>query len=383
MVTFTPDGNWLLCANEGEPNDDYSIDPEGSIGVIDISMGPAAATQSDVRLARFTAFNEADLDGSVRIFGPGATVAQDLEPEYIAVSADSRYAYVTLQENNAIAAVDILDAKVFAIAGLGFKNHLRPGFGLDASDRDGVINIANWPVRGMFLPDAITSFMIDGQEYLLTANEGDAREYDTFVEEERIKDLTLDPVAFPDAAALQEDGAIGRLAATTVSGDTDGDGDFDELYVFGGRSVTLLTTDGRRVWDSGDALERIVANFEPAEFNSNNDENGSFDSRSDAKGPEPEAVITAEIDGRTYAFIGLERQSAIVVLDLTTPTQPRFTAYLSSRDFTGDAELGTAGDLGPEGLLFISAADSPTGSPLLVVGNEVSGSVSVWEINGR
>ena len=43
--------------------------------------------------------------------------------------------------------------------------------------------------------------------------------------------------------------------------------------------------------------------------------------------------------------------------------------------------LATAGDLGPEGLVFIPAAQSPNGRPLLVVGNEVSGTTAVLQLN--
>jgi hypothetical protein len=133
-------------------------------------------------------------------------------------------------------------------------------------------------------------------------------------------------------------------------------------------------------YDSGALFEQITAALLPTEFNSNNDENGSFDSRSDDKGPEPEGLTVGDVDGRTYAFIGLERIGGIMVFEVTDPEAPSFVQYLNNRDFSGDAEAGTAGDLGPEGLLFIPAGDSPTGAPLLVVTNEVSGSTTIYAV---
>jgi 2',3'-cyclic-nucleotide 2'-phosphodiesterase / 3'-nucleotidase / 5'-nucleotidase len=232
MVTFTPNGRFVLVANEGEPNDEYTIDPEGSVSIISLRRGVANLTQADVRTATFTKFNNRRIDPLIRIFGPNATVAQDLEPEYIAVSDDSRIAWVTLQENNALATIDIARADVISLRSFGLKDHSQPGNGLDASDRDDAINIANWPVYGMYMPDAIAAFTIRGQQYLITANEGDARDYDGYAEEARVKNLDLDPTAFPNAADLQEDEAIGRLTVTTAQGDIDGDGYFEEIWAF-------------------------------------------------------------------------------------------------------------------------------------------------------
>ncbi len=333
-----------------------------------------------MRTADFTAFNDTMLEPSVRIFGPSATVAQDLEPEYIAVSDDSKTAWVTLQENNAIGLLDVVNATFTRIAGLDFKDHSLPGNALDASDKDDGINIANWPVYGMYQPDGIATFRARGQTYLIMANEGDARDYDAFAEEERVKDLVLDPAAFPNAAELQEDEAIGRLTVTSVNGDTDNDGDYDQLFVFGARSFSIRDTDVNLIFDSGDALEQITAAALPAFFNSNNDDNDSFDSRSDNKGPEPEGVTVGTIAGRTYGFIGLERIGGIVVYDLSNPTSPRFVQYVNNRDFRGDPEAGTAGDLAPEGIEFVKASDSPSHRPLLIVANEVSGSTTIYEI---
>ena len=381
MLTFTPNGRYLLVANEGEPNDDYTVDPEGSISIIDMRGGVSRLDASDVTTADFSAFNSATLDASIRLFGPDATVAQDLEPEYIAVSHDSKYAWVTLQENNALAIVDIAKGEITSLVGLGFKDHSVEGSGLDASDRDDAINIATWPVLGMYLPDAVASYHYRGETYLVTANEGDPRDYDGFAEEERVKDLDLDPTAFPDADDLQEDEAIGRLTVTTTLGDTDNDGDYDALYAFGGRSFSIWNGSGELIFDSGDDLEQRVAAALPDDFNSNNDENGSFDSRSDNKGPEPEGITLAEIGGRTYAFVGLERVSGVMVYDITAPASPFFVQYLNNRDFSGDAEAGTAGDLAPEGLVFVPHSASPTGTPLLIVTNEVSGSTTVYEVD--
>ncbi|NJO28001.1 MAG: DUF4114 domain-containing protein [Richelia sp. SL_2_1] len=415
MLTFTPDGTKILVANEGEPNEDYTVDPEGSISIIDISGGVAALDQTKVKTANFRAFNsqkQALIDSGVRIFGPGATVAQDLEPEYIAVSADGSKAFVTLQENNAIAVFDIATATVTDVLPLGYKDHSLPGNGLDASDRDvdgssgggGKINIQNWPIFGMYQPDSIASFEADGKTYYLTANEGDARirpdgnieddqgnvilkDGSVFNEETRINDVELDPTVFPNAEELQENENLGRLNITNTLGDTDGDGDYDKLYAYGSRSFSIWDSSGKLVFDSGDQLETITAEQTPTLFNADFDDevldaNGNLDfsdtspsfkkdNRSDNKGPEPEAATVGVINGKTYGFIGLERAGGgVMVYDLSNPTAPEFVQYIR-----------TEGDISPEGFKFISAAESPNGNPVLAVANEVSGTTTLYNID--
>lgn len=388
MVTFAPNG-LVLVANEGEPssyNQPDSVDPEGTISIIDLSSGVGGATVTTVD---FTAFNGAVLDPSIRIFGPNATAAQDLEPEFMTVASDSNTAWVSLQENNALAKIDLsplyldpTEPPTVELIGLGFKNHMAPDNGLDASDRDDAINIANWPVLGMYQPDALASFEIGGSTYLILVNEGDAREYDGFEEEERVGGLDLDPTAFPNAANLQDNAALGRLTVTTATGDTDGDEDFDELYVFGARSFSIRDANGALMFDSGDQLEQITAAFFPRHFNASSDNNG-FDNRSDNKGPEPEGVTTGVAYGRLFGFIGLERVGGIVAYDITDPTQPEFVEYANNRKFQFEPEDARSRDLAPEGMVFIHAEQSPTGKPLLVVGNEVSGTVTIFEVRLR
>jgi hypothetical protein len=369
----------VLVANEGEPNSygqANSFDPEGSVSIIDLSAGVAAAT---VQTAGFAAFNgqiDALKTAGVRIFGPGATVAQDLEPEYITVTPDGMKAVVTLQEANALAVVDIATATVTGIQPLGFKDHSLTGNGLDASDRDspggsGAINIATWPVRGMYQPDAIASYSVGGRTYFVTANEGDARDYTGLSEEVRVgaAGYVLDPTTFPNAVTLKQNANLGRLTVSNVTGNTDGDGDFDFIAAFGSRSFTIRDDTGAIVFDSGDALEQITAARTPTLFNSDGTAAG-FDSRSDNKGPEPEAVVLGQISGRTYAFIGLERVGDIVVYDVSRPDRPEFIQYSN-----------TPQDRGVEGLAFVAAKDSPTGRPLLVTAAEVSNTVTVFEIN--
>lgn len=383
MLTFTPDGSKIVVANEGEPDGycDGGVDPEGSISIIDVAS-------RDVSTADFQAFNgqeDALRDAGVRIFGPGATVAQDLEPEYVAIDAASTTAWVSLQENNAFAIVDLASATVTDIVPLGYKDHSLAGNALDASNRDEAINIRPWPVSGMYQPDAIDAYTHGRSTYLVTANEGDARDYECYSEEARIEDLDLDPDAFPDAEELQRDEALGRLNTTTAFPTTD---PATELFAYGARSFSIRDAAGALVFDSGDDFERITAAALPEDFNSNNDENGSFDARSDDKGPEPEGIEIGEAYGKTYAFIGLERVGGIMVYDITTPKNPRFVQYVNNRDFDEPATLENgssnpaAGDLGPEGLTFISAEDSPTGHPLLAVGNEVSGTTTVYRLDG-
>lgn len=240
----------------------------------------------------------------------------------------------------------------------------------------------------MYQPDAIAAFSYNPsrknsgptQTLLVMANEGDARDYSGFAEEKRVSALTLDPTRFPNAAALQNNAVLGRLTVTDQLGDTDGDDDFDELYVLGARSISIRTTSGQLVWDSGDDLERITAAAFPATFNASNTSN-SKDDRSDNKGPEPEGLVIGKAHGRTYAFVGLERIGGVVVYDLSDPAQPGFVTYVNNRDFSQAPNSGNAGDLGPEGLVFIRAEDSPNGQPLLIVANEISGTTTVFQIN--
>ena len=383
MLTFTPDGQYVLVANEGQP-DEYCLtddagDPEGSVSVISLMNGAATLTQTDVRTADFSNFTHDNIHLDIRIFGPDASVAQDLEPEYIAVDPDSSSAWVALQENNAIAVLDIASATITDIFPLGYKNYAEGG-GFDPSDRDEGINIANWPVSGMYQPDAIAAFQSGGETFIISVNEGDARDYACFSEEVRVDDLTLDPTVFEDPALLQAAENLGRLKTTTATGDADGDGQHETIFNYGARSFSIWSADGHLVFDSDSDFEQYTSELIPADFNSTNDENDSFDNRSDDKGPEPEGVAIGHIGNRVYAFIGFERVGGIMVYDVTNPYQPEFVQYVNNRDFAGNAEEGTAGDLGPEGILFISTEDSPTDVPLLVTGNEVSGTTTIFTV---
>lgn len=379
MLLFSHDGNMVLAANEGEPNQKYTADPEGSISIIDISRGVASPVSTEVN---FRAYNDrrAELAAQgVRIFGPGATVAQDLEPEYIALSDDGSTAYVTCQENNALAVINLAAREVSAILPLGYKDWTAEGLTLDVSNRAGGIFFSNWPIKGMYQPDAIDYFTVGGKAYLITANEGDARNYKGYTEEFRVKDkeIMLDEEAFPDGQYLKEDALLGRLRVSLASGDTDGDGRFEELYTFGGRSFAIWdAATGGLVYDSGNALEQITA-ADPVFgrlFNTQNNEN-DFKSRSDDKGPEPASVKVADINGTLFALIGLERIGGMVVFRLANPAAPEFVQYINTR--TVDS-LG--GDLSPEGLIYIAPEDSPTGRPYALAAHEVSGSVAVFEL---
>lgn len=380
MLKFSHDGRWLLTADEGEPNQDYSVDPEGTVSIIDLKPGTRNVRQKQVRTVSFAKFNDKSYDPRIRVFGPNATPAQDFEPEYIAISPDSRTAWVVLQENNALAMIDIATAQVTQLVSLGFKNFNLPGNGFDASNQSNQINIQNWPVQGMYQPDGMLAFQSNGRTFLATANEGDPRKYKAFQEEVRIEDLKLDEQAFSDITRLQKKKNLGRLKVSKSSGDLDGDGDFDALYTFGARSFALWDEAGELIFESGSDFEQITAAAYPNEFNSDNEKNGTMDNRSDDRGPEPEGLAIAELNGRIYLFIGLERIGGVMVYDVTEPEDAFFVQYVNHRRFHGNTSEGTAGDLGPEGLCFIAAKDSPSGQPLLVVANEVSGTTSIFEV---
>jgi hypothetical protein len=420
MVTFTPDGNTVLAANEGEPTSDYSTDPTGSVSVIDVSSGVENATVAN---AGFEGFDAATLrDAGVRVYGPGSTAAQDLEPEYIAVSKDSSTAYVTLQENNALGVVDVASATVADVVPLGYKDHAEPGNELDAVN-DGTIGIRNEPLTGMYQPDSISAIEIDGETYLVTANEGDAREYDALfevgfltetsegdyafaVDEDLSNTVDVDEDAFSDDELERLDVLSGTtgdegLEATVARGDLDDDGAIEQIHVFGGRSFAVWRADGddiELVYESGDELERITADALPENFNADDDSVNDLDGESAASGPEPEGTAVGYVDDVPVAFVGLEEVGGIAMFDLTDPTSPALVEYVNNRIFDlaelglpagtdlddaledGIIEPGAAGDLGPEGLVFVPAEDAPRKVPLLIVGNEISGTTTIYEV---
>jgi alkaline phosphatase len=396
MLTFTPDGTKIVVANEGEMVG--AVNPVGSVSIITFSGDYATASHAEVGFDRWDRRESVLRARGILLtqmdVGLAATVSEDLEPEYVAVTADSNYAWVGLQEANAVAIIDLRRNAVRNILPLGLVNHSNPNSILDASDRDGGIHLTTEPMFGARQPDSIALVQWNGKDYLLTANEGDARDF----EELRFKDVgdTGEPVFDSSVSALytplQDDAELGRLEFNKIASDIDKDGDIDTLIGYGGRSMTMFEAPivgrFRAVRDTGSDLESFTASRFANVFNSNNDDNDSFESRSDAKGAEPEALTVAEINGRSYAFLGLERQSAIMVYDVTNPTQPIFHEYASNRTFVDsnnaviDADTAAAGDLGPEGIEFISASDSPIpGVPMIAVANEVSGTITLWRID--
>jgi hypothetical protein len=420
MVTFTPDASKVLTANEGEPSGDYNIDPEGSISVINIVNGSPSDTSTTISFSDYNG-KQAELEAKGMHFpNPSGrtingtlittTVAQDLEPEYITTT--NEIAYVTLQENNGLAIVDLSDNSVKVI-GLGFKDWSE--FQIDGME-DGTVSFGQYDdLYGMYMPDTIASYQWKDANFLLTANEGDAREYffDTltadglqdedlctaaggqdfdeedgclsYTEETQARRLVFAPGSNLDTIAGDDPRdfdftayPLGRLTVTEALGDSDNDGEYEALYAYGARSFTIWDSNGLVVFDSGDDFERISASIHGNAFNNNNDENEG-DSRSANKGPEPEALMVGQVGDKTYAFIGMERLGGIFIYDVTNPYDAKFVDYVINRDLTEGGDL--IGDSAPEGMAFVDANSSPTGKALLIIGNEVSGTVSVWQIS--
>lgn len=372
MLTFNADGTKIIVANEGEPNDAYTLDPEGTVSIIDTAS-------KLVTTVGFAAFNgqEAELfRKGIRIYGPNATVAQDLEPEYITIKGDT--AYVSCQENNAIALIGISTGEVLDLVGLGFKDYSEVGNAIDLPDADGIF-MANVDILGMYQPDAISSFQVAGKTYLITANEGDARDYDGYSEETSISKVTLEAASIDSADFIAQ--YAGKLKITTAHPDTTAAGEYKTLYSYGTRSFSIWDGEtGAQVYDSGDELERITASILPAYFNASNT-NFDFKNRSDDKGPEPEAVAVGRVDGVLYAFVGLERVGGIMVYDLTDPASPVFVEYVNNRDFgSGTPQADQVGDSGPEGIVFVPASQSPNNTALVIVSNEVSGTITTYSV---
>lgn len=406
-VAFSPNGRSLVVANEGEPSGDYTVDPEGSISIIKLDEN--GVIENMATNITFDSYNmvQAELEAQgMKFTNPDGrvikgqtldiSVSMDLEPEYVAISDDSQTAYVSLQENNGIAIVDIENATV-NIKGLGFKDW--SVYSLDASDKDDGVNLRTYPnLMGLYQPDTIATLSWQGANFVVTANEGDGREYFfdsadeascladggldydeddgclSYIDEIRAEDLTLGS-AFDDIN--NDDSDLGRLKVIEPLGDDNNDGIHEALYTYGARSFSIFDQNGNLVFDSGDDFERITASIHGENFNNDEDENKG-DTRSDAKGPEPEALAIGEVGSKRYAFIGLERMAGIMVYDVSNPYDVNFVDYFINRGLNEDQEI--TGDLAPEGMSFISADNSPTGEALLVIGNEISGSVSVWQI---
>ncbi|WP_433810494.1 choice-of-anchor I family protein [Flavobacterium johnsoniae] len=353
MITFSPDGKYIMTANEGEPNTDYSQDPNGTISIIETST-------YNVTTLDFSSFaNQAAAlakDGFRISKFAKTSFAQDIEPEYITISDDSKTAWVTLQENNGVAKVDLTSKTITAIYPLGLKDYNTTENAIDVSDSDNKIAFNPWKVKGLYMPDAISHFSVNNVPYFVTANEGDAREYTAYTDVKRMKNMTLDATVFPDAATLKLDANLGRLNLVADMGDIDGDGDLDEMVSFGARSFSIWNGNtGKIVFDSKNDVDKKT------------NELGTYDDkRSDDKGSEPEAVVVTKMGNQNILFVGLERSDAFMVYDVTNPVSPQYLQTVK----TGDA---------PEGILFIPASKSPTKRSLLVVSSEGDGSVKIYQ----
>lgn len=382
MITFSPDGTKVMTANEGEPNDAYTVDPEGTISIIDISGGIANLTQSNVTTLNFNAFDAqvAALTATgLRKVRTNNTLSQDLEPEYITISSDSQKAWVTLQENNAVAEVNLVTKTITGIWGLGKKDMSIPGNGFDASDNNNEILIANWPVKAYYTPDAVQNYKVGNTHYIVTANEGDEKDLSGFSERTTVgaNNYSPDPALFPQAAILKASYNLGRFRVSNATGNTDGDADFEEIAALGARSFSIFNADTRQiVYDSGDQFERYIAANHPLIFNADNESN-TVKNRSRAKGPEPEGVALGTINGQTYAFITLERTGGVMVYNITDPNNPTFTDYKHSR-----MTSAYGGDNGPEGIIYVAPENTTTGKGYVIIANEISGTLSMYEVAG-
>lgn len=386
MVTFSKDSKYLLVANEGEPSDDYTVNPPGSVSVIDVTGGPANVTVNNVRTAMFTKEHQE----GIRALGPNAEDAYlNIEPEYIAVDSQSKYAYVTLQEVSAISKVDIAKGQIVQVKGLPYKDHSLAQNAMDVSDEDGKSELRRAPVLGLLQPDGIDTYDYNGETYLLIANEGDSQDYEGYSEEKRVKklkdDIQLDARYYQGYTqaelddmvknGLFDDEQLGRLKVTTSHAFKDADGKYNALVSYGGRSFSILrASDLEMIYDSGSDIEQRVLDLLPERFNANYEaaDDIKVDDRSDDKGPEAENVVVGKVDSHSYAFVGLERVGGIMIYDITNPNEPYFVKYLYDPDNK---------DISPEGITFESAEESPNGKPMLIASFELSGTTSAWELD--
>lgn len=398
-VTFAPNGTTALVAIEGQPvcakddpattakeDTDYlkASDPEGGVSIVDLT-NPAAPV---VKFAGFKQFNVAQMKAKgIAVSSVVNNVAKDFEPEFI-TAVDNKYAYVTIQEANAIGKLDI-EAASFESVTRAFESKLSV-IARDTSDRDsgaGPRNYAN--VVGASQPDAIASFKVGSGHYFVTANEGDAREYTCLNDDLRGSSLKVDSRRFPNWSTLSASAALGRAKVNPTIGDRDGDGDIDTIHLRGSNSMTMYRN-GIALWDSGELLDQIqikafgVANINGSHSYSSDKSTMNYvgQDRSDDKGSEPEGVAVGMVGNTRVAILGLERMTALAVFDITQPRSPVFQEWLQMLP----AKATPAKDVkhwSPEGIVFVSADKSPSGKALIITSYELSGSISIHQIEPR
>lgn len=359
MLLFDSEGKYLLVANEGEPSSDYSFDPPGSLSVIEIRSPPSDKLQFEHREYFFNTPLHAAPELELRQSGCPPDVQKDIEPEFIALDTRGERAFISLQENNAIATFSLRGMKFENIWSLGKKDHSKPGQGLDGNDTDGRLIPNRLPVFGLYMPDGLASFNVNDQDFIVTANEGDRRDYGNYRDFQRLGESSCSRSIELKRGYNPSD--YERLFISHSRGEP---ADCSRLEVFGGRSFSIWDgAEGHLVYDSGDMFETILSR--------RGDGITELDKRSDVSGPEPESVEIANIMNRIIAFIGLERSSGIMIFDVTKPHKSSFLGYHSDP---------RGGHRGPESLEFISAKLSPNGKPLLLVSYEYSASVAVYQI---
>lgn len=386
MVKFV-DNSTLVVANEGEPEDDYSSDPEGSISIIKLDA------ENKVHNVTTLGFEDVELEGEVRI-KPNSTKEKDIEPEYVAVSESCETAWVSLQENNAVAIVDLQEKEITSVKGLGKVDVSKVEMDITADDSAAPVLDNPENIFALRMPDTMVAYNVGGQDFFIAANEGDDREYDEWVDYEKAKKLDIDLSAELEAAVVTPDAGMESLRVLNDLGLNQAGDQYDELYIAGTRSFTIFDANGSVVFDSGSDFEKEIAQNYAANFNTRVDDSDDFDdvtgpydkidddyyfwegvdARSLKKGVEPEALAVHKIGDKVFAYIGLEKQGGFFVYDVTTPADSKQVEYFNDIDYT--KKPSEAGDLAPEGMVAFAQDDKN----YLAVAHELSSTLAIFEL---
>jgi hypothetical protein len=398
-VTFAPNGTTalvaieasLVCAKDNpatpeKEETDYTkaSDPVGGVSVVDLS-NPATPV---VKFAGFDQFNVAAMKAKgIAVSSVVNNVSKDFEPEFV-TAVDNKTAYVTIQEANAIGKLNI-ETATFEDVTRAFESNLSY-VARDTSDRDSGAGPRSYRnVVGASQPDAIAGFKYGAGNYFITANEGDAREYTCLNDDLRAASLKVDTRRFPNWSTLSGSAELGRAKVNPTMGDKDGDGDIDTIHLRGSYSMTMYRN-GMPIWDSGELLDQIqikafgVANINGSHSYSKDKSTMNYvgQDRSDDKGAEPEGVALGMVGDRRIAILGLERMTALAIFDITQPRMPVFQEWLQMLPTTATPAKDVK-HWSPEGIVFVPADKSPSGKALVITSYELSGSISIHQIEPR